>query len=160
MSDPRFPVVGKWSRAGQLDDCRSGQCIGEENATTGVPTGWVGGYCVSNCILPPGYNNNDFFAGDALPNGGCPGDAVCIPADFSQTAQRDLGRCYAQCEADGDCREGYTCLKDINLASGGVSSYSNGLCLPGNCDMDGCPSGYRCQTVTDSSGRQRAVCGR
>lgn len=141
------------------DDCRSGQCFVDENAA-GQPTGWAEGYCVSNCILPPGYNNNDFFAGDAFPNGGCPGDAICLPADFSQTAQRDLGRCYDQCVTDGDCRTGYACLKDIQLASGGTSSYSNGLCVPGDCRMTGCPTGYTCQTVTTTSGTTRNVCGR
>ena len=140
-----------------MDACRSGQCIPEVN-DGGDPTGWVGGYCVSNCILPPGYNNNDFFAGDAFPNGGCPGDAVCLPADFSQTAQRDLGRCYAQCDGDGDCRGGYVCLKEIGLASGGVSTYSNGLCVPGNCETDGCPSGYTCEPIPDGRGGTRFVC--
>lgn len=141
------------------EDCRSGQCFVDQNAA-GQPTGWAEGYCVSNCILPVGYNNSSFFAGDAFPNGGCPGDAICLPADFSKTAQGDLGRCYDQCVADGDCRTGYTCLQDIQLASGATSSYSNGLCVPGDCSDTGCPSGYTCQTVTTTSGATRNVCGR
>ena len=139
--------------------CRSGQCVVEVSATA-VPSGWVGGYCVSNCILPLGYNNSDFFMGDALPNGGCPGDAVCLPADFAKTAEGDLGRCYAQCTGDVDCRDGYTCLQDIDLASGAVSTYSNGLCVPGNCTMDGCPTGYTCTMVTGTDGSTRSVCAR
>jgi len=141
------------------DACRSGQCIAEESEG-GNPTGWIAGYCVSNCILPLGYNNSDFFAGDALPNGGCPGDAICWPADTASTAQRDLGRCFDQCTADGDCREGYTCLQEIGLGGGGTSTYSNGLCVPGNCSADGCPSGYTCQPVPDGRGGTRNVCGR
>lgn len=141
------------------DGCRSGQCIPEENEA-GQPSGWVGGYCVSNCILPTGYNTNDFFAGDAFPNGGCPGDAVCIPADFSQTAVGDLGRCYDQCLLDTDCREGFRCLQEINLQSGGVRMFSNGLCLPWDCQANGCPSGYTCQMVTTADGATRSVCGR
>lgn len=141
------------------EDCRSGQCVQEENAS-GQPTGWVQGYCVSNCILPVGYNNSTFFMGDAFPNGGCPGDAICLPADFSKTAQSDLGRCYDQCTADSDCRPGFGCLQDIQLAGGGTSSYSNGLCVPGDCRTGGCPDGYSCQTVTDTSGNASNVCGR
>lgn len=137
------------------DDCRSGQCAPEVNEE-GVPTGWVGGYCVGNCILPSGFNNNDFFAGDALPQATCPGDAVCLPANGQ--ARGDLGRCYDQCAADGDCREGYTCLMEISLASGGVSTYPNGLCVPDDCSMTGCPNGYDCVTVTGSDGRPRNVC--
>lgn len=141
---------------GSPDDCRSGQCVTEVN-DAGVPTGWVGGYCAGNCILPSGFNNNDFFAGDALPQGTCPGDAVCLPAGDGQ-ARGDLGRCYDQCAADGDCRPGYTCLTEIGLASGAVSVYTNGLCVPDDCGAAGCPSGYTCVSVTGSDGRPRNVC--
>ena len=140
------------------DACRSGQCLAEQGSD-GTPTGWIGGYCVSNCILPTGFNNNDFFAGPALPNGGCPA-GVCLPAVGGNNSVRDLGRCYVECVSDGDCRGGYTCLKDISLSSGGTSSYSNGLCVPANCEREGCPTGYTCQMVTDSGGRTRSVCGR
>lgn len=137
------------------DGCRSGQCIGEENAG-GQPTGWVGGYCVGNCVLPLGYNNSTVFDGDTLPAGGCPGDAICLPADFGHGAQFDLGRCYDQCATDTDCsREGYVCLTQL-----GDFSFTNGLCVPGNCDMDGCPAGYRCQAIPDGQGGTRNVCGR
>ena len=152
------PAEGSVTGEGCADaeGCRSGSCVPEVNEM-GAPTGWVGGYCVGSCVLPSGFNNNDFFAGDALPAGSCEGEAVCIPAGDGQS-RGDLGRCYASCAGDGDCREGYTCLQEFQLASGGTSSYSNGICVPGNCQMDGCPSGYSCVTVTGSDGNPRAVC--
>ncbi|HJL18751.1 MAG TPA: hypothetical protein RMH99_24025 [Sandaracinaceae bacterium LLY-WYZ-13_1] len=140
----------------ESEDCRSEQCIAELNES-GVPTGWVGGYCVGNCVLPSGFNNNDFYAGDELPPGTCPGEAICIPAGNGQS-RGDLGRCYHGCEADADCRDGYSCLREFNLASGGVASYPNGICVPGSCASDGCPTGYECVNVTGSDGMTRAVC--
>ncbi|RZO52757.1 MAG: hypothetical protein EVA89_30965 [Sandaracinaceae bacterium] len=138
------------------DACRSGECVPEVNEMD-VPTGWVGGYCVANCVLPRGFNNNTFYGGDELPSGTCQGDAICIPSGNGQS-MGDLGRCYGACTADTDCRGGYTCLKDFQLASGGVSSYPNGICVPGNCSADGCPTGYVCVNVTGSDGSPRPVC--
>jgi len=141
------------------DACRSGQCQPEEDAA-GLPTGWVGGYCLSTCILPRGYNPNSFYDGDAFPNGGCPGTAVCLPADFANTAMRDLGRCYSECVEDTDCRGGYTCLKEFALSSGGTSVYSNGICVPHDCATEGCPDGYTCQTVERPGQMPVRRCGR
>jgi hypothetical protein len=137
-------------------DCRSGQCATEIDPN-GVPTGWVQGYCIGNCIIPPGFNSNNFFSGDMLPQGTCPGDAVCLPGQGQ--ANGDLGTCYDQCMSDADCRDGYGCLQDIQLASGGAASYPNGLCVPKACNpaADDCPSGYECVTVNDANGA-RQVC--
>jgi hypothetical protein len=122
-----------------------------------VPTGWVGGYCIANCVLPPGFNNNDFYTGDALPQATCAGDAVCLPAQGQ--SRGDLGTCYDQCTSDDDCRDGYGCLKDIQLASGGVSSYSNGVCVPKACSAaEPCPAGYTCVSVQGADGQPRNVC--
>ena len=71
----------------------------------------------------------------------------------------DLGTCYHQCMADSDCRDGYACLKDIALSSGGAARYPNGACIPINCSASSpCPSGYQCVTVTNSSGQGQNVC--
>ncbi len=52
-----------------------------------------GGYCtVPNC--DPGQ---------------CPEESVCVIFD------RDTSFCMAFCEADADCREGYTCRMDNNF---------------------------------------------
>ncbi len=148
---PTGAVTGETCAA--PEDCQSGQCIPEVN-DAGVPTGWVGGYCTGNCILPPGFNSSEFFSGDALPQGTCAGDAVCLPAEGN--ARGDLGTCYDQCMGPGDCRPGYTCLQRIPLQMG-ASVYSNGLCVPDDCARTPCPSGYQCVTVQESSG-PRNVC--
>lgn len=151
-SPPTGAVTGE--PCAEADDCQSGQCVAEVNAA-GVPTGWVGGYCVGNCILPAGYNTSEFFSGDALPQGTCAGDAVCLPAEGY--ARGDLGTCYDQCQSAGDCRPGYTCLMEIALTGGGFSSYENGLCIPADCARTPCPGGYDCVTVNTASG-PRNVC--
>jgi hypothetical protein len=109
------------------EDCLSGQCIGEVDAS-GAPTGWNGGYCAANCILPAGYSNSQFWVDSVLPQSTCVGDAVCLPSNSN--SRGDLGTCYDACTGDGDCRAGYTCLKDIQLGNGTVRNYENGLCVP------------------------------
>ncbi len=139
-------------------DCRSEQCL-LERSTAGTPTGWNGGYCYGPCILPNGYNTNTFFDGTALPQGTCPEGDVCF-VNGSYT-RGDLGACLHGCATDADCRgaEGYSCLKDFDLPSGGTSSYTNGVCLPIDCNVDDCPTGYMCQSVATASGT-RYVCER
>jgi len=96
------PNGGPCSSDGQ---CASGECF--EGGSSTQPTGWVDGTCVGNCILPSGFNNNDFFAGDALPPGTCPGEnPVCIPRGQAQSRQ-DLGLCLQGCSTASDCRQGY-----------------------------------------------------
>lgn len=134
-------------------DCLTGICLQE--TSSGAPTGNNGGYCISYCVLPPGYNGNDLFAGDTLPTGSCTGDAVCFPAIAGQ-AEGDLGACYDGCTVDSDCRrdEGYFCFRTFGLQSGDSKTFMNGVCYPiTNCDAAGCPAGYGC----DVSG-SRAVC--
>lgn len=135
-------------------DCLTGICLAATTAS-GAPTGNNGGYCISYCVLPAGYNGSDLYAGDTLPNGPCVGDAVCFPAISSQ-AEGDLGACYDGCVADTDCRqdEGYFCFRTFALQSGASKTFTNGICYPlTNCDTDGCPTGYTC-TVSGT----RSVC--
>lgn len=139
------------------DACRSGSCAVEINQA-GDPTGFLGGYCVGNCILPAGYNTNTFYDGDALPNAGCPDDGVCLPRSFGAASQFDLGTCYGQCMGDGDCRPGYTCRQEFS-AGGGNFTYTNGICLPINCATTACPTGYECVTLNPGTDNERNVCG-
>lgn len=150
------PPVGAVTGEGcaRAEDCQSGRCVGELDAA-GVPSGWVGGYCVGNCVLPPGYNTSEFFSGSELPSGSCAGDAVCLPNE--SYARGDLGTCYDQCRSADDCRAGYTCLQRIQLSQDRASFYENGLCVPADCARTPCPSGYECVTVSGANGPQN-VC--
>ena len=102
--------------------CRSNFCVSETD-------GWPGGSCISGCILPAGYNNTSFFAGDALPAGDCPGQALCLPL-LGSFSRGDFGACVLACDANTDCRTGYICRKSFE-GSGGVSNFNNGVCWPG-----------------------------
>jgi hypothetical protein len=106
-------------------DCATGLCLG------GPGSSLEGGYCVSYCILPAGYNSNDLFAGDTLPSGACGDDAVCFPAINTQ-AEGDLGACFDGCQTNADCRvgEGYECRRTFGLSSGDSKTFMNGVCLP------------------------------
>lgn len=130
-------------------DCLSDNCIPPYE--TGF-TGWADGYCVGYCILPMGYNTNTFYSGETLPQGTCSGDAVCWP-NGSYT-RGDLGICLDGCTTDADCRQdaGYYCLESINLPSGSVSSYTNGVCLPMDCSSSACPEGFTCRMLRTASG--------
>lgn len=130
-------------------DCRSGLCQADVN-TQAQPTGWVNGYCLGYCILPPGYNTNTFYEGDALPTGSCPDESVCFPASFGAASQRDLGFCLDQCASDGECREGYFCRQDFAIGMS-VASFTNGVCWPADCTTNGCPAGYECTMTGDSA---------
>ncbi len=104
--------------------CASGACIPEAN-------GFTGGYCIANCVLPPGWNTNTFFDGASLPSGGCADSAICFPN--GSFAARDLGVCLHQCASADDCRDGYECRQSFQLQQGGPSfTYDNGVCLPPN----------------------------
>lgn len=39
--------------------------------------------------------------------GECPSESVCVEFDNGQSY------CMASCESDGDCRDGYVCVKDV-----------------------------------------------
>lgn len=136
-------------------DCRSNDCIQEVSAA-GNPSGFVGGYCALLCILPPGYNANSLYAGSSLPPGTCPSGGICFPnGGFSEG---DPGLCLDECSAAGDCRAGLECAKDFPLASGATAHFDNGVCLPIDCQVDTCPTGYSCQHFL-SGGRQVYRCG-
>jgi len=137
------------------DGCRSGNCI--QGYDMGTPTGWTDGYCIGNCILPVGYNTNTFYrmgdGSEELPQAGCPDTDVCYPGYGSYT-RGDIGVCLQECSTDADCRAmaGYTCRKEFPLASGGTSTYTNGVCFPINCRDTPCPDGMTCRSIPTSRG--------
>lgn len=131
--------------------CRSGVCRQASEGTNF--TGFVNGYCQSLCRIPTGYNTSDFFTGDTLPTGTCPGDAICIPAGNYGTG--DLGVCLDACDGNADCRSGYECLKTF-----GTHTFNNGYCSPIDCNAGGatCPMGT-CHLFQDSAGNVYGRCG-
>ncbi|MDQ3031401.1 MAG: hypothetical protein M3Y87_03220 [Myxococcota bacterium] len=135
--------------------CLSGLCI-EEVDDDGAPTGYLGGTCVSNCILPSGYNTSTFFGGTMLPRGDCVGNAVCFPT--SSLSEGDLGVCQQACAGDGDCRPGLQCASSFNTSSGRPASFDNGVCLPIDCSRAACPSGSRCVGVPRADGSVSNIC--
>lgn len=105
-------------------DCASEQCVPAAN-------GWPGGYCISDCILPSGWNSNNLYNGDRLPPGSCAGDAICFPVSLASASRQDRGICYDSCENGADCRDGYTCQRSYQLRQGGPTyTFDNGRCVP------------------------------
>lgn len=139
------------------DMCASGFCIPEVGRTSGQPTSYTEGYCVSNCVLPPGFNTNNFYAGSELPVGGsCPDGLICMPINGS-VARRDLGLCLNACYEDADCRdEHYFCKRSWGFRSN--TMFENGACSPRDCRTAPCPSGHRCVTLTFDDGSTSGRC--
>jgi hypothetical protein len=109
------------------NDCRSGTCFPE--TTTAGPTGYIGGYCVSNGRVP----SSSALTGTTLPQSTCPDGSAILP-DTGQV-EGDVGTCYKTCATTQDCRAGYACTL--------------GICTPEDCSAAGntCPSGYSCLTL-------------
>lgn len=139
---------------GSDDACRSGICI--EQISNGQPTGYLGGTCVSNCILPTGYNSSTFFGGTLLPRGDCVGEAICFPT--TSLSEGDLGVCQQACRSAADCRPGLQCASSFNTSSGTPASFDNGVCMPIDCSRTACPSGSTCARVPRADGSFSNVC--
>lgn len=130
--------------------CRSGFCIEETRGATA--NGFLGGMCVGNCVLPPGYNSSNFFIEDTLPSGTCPDEDICFPN--GSLTQREAGLCLDACLASTDCRPGYECTKDFQ-----GKTFTNGVCLPIDCAVEDCPAGSTCQSIRRSDGSVVNNCG-
>ena len=141
--------------------CRSGLCQADwspDSRGNRFYTGWNGGYCISRCILPQGYNSSTFW-GEAgmtvpLPQGTCPTGGICLPGN--SYARGDLGTCYKGCTTNDDCRpmEGYQCQRQIQLTQTTTRRFANGFCVPVNClnTATPCPSGLTCRRNANGSG--------
>ena len=104
------------------EDCR-GWCISEADFN------WPEGSCVSNCILPSGWNTNTFYEGTVLPSGSCPDADICYPN--GSFAEGDMGLCIDACTSSDECRDGYTCRQSFQLQEGGMTfTFENGVCWP------------------------------
>lgn len=154
--------------------CRSNLCRADFNPDSrGNPyySGWNGGYCISRCILPQGFNTSAFWGPVGmtvdLPQATCPSGGICIPgggfawgnlglAVYGSYARDDLGVCMQGCQSNADCRgsDGYVCQKTIQFSQTGSRRYSNGFCFPVNCMnmATPCPTSLTCRRNTDGSG--------
>lgn len=147
--------------------CQSGLCnpqIVRDSAGNPVQTGDNGGYCISRCILPSGYNSSTLWNEPELPQSNCAAGGVCFPARYY--AEGDLGICLPGCNSDSDCRvsEGYGCRRTFRVSATRTRTFTRGYCAPIDCVMpsadagapaDGgvnrnCPTGYSCVTLTRS----------
>lgn len=160
----RCAAAGTVAEGGAIGDpcntnemCASGFCIPPVSRQNGAPTGYTQGYCVSYCVLPPGFNTNTFYSGDSLPvDGECLGDSICMPINGS-VARRDVGICLDGCLADEDCRdEHYFC--DHTWGFQRNSTFDNGVCQARDCTTAPCPSGERCVAVPLSDGSRANRC--
>ena len=132
--------------------CQSSLCnpqIVRDSMGAPFQTGSNGGYCLSRCILPQGYNSSDIWSGMDLPRSNCPEGGVCF---ISRTyAEGDIGTCLPSCMQDSDCRasEGYFCRKTFQLSATRSRTFNTGFCTPINCAATTgtrtCPTGYTCR---------------
>lgn len=111
-------VVG--GTCSQDADCEHGRCIIGESVT-GVR--YPGGYCSGSCM-----SSED-----------CGEEAVC-----SQWFRGRPGTCYARCENDDGCRDGYRCR--VSATSG------LGMCMPGLKALADGVVGETCSSDEDCGG--------
>ncbi len=137
--------------------CRSERCLAESASDSmGRPTysGWNGGTCFSQCILPSMYNSSTFWPEPMLPRGNCPERSICVPN--GSLAEGDLGICLLECRQDSECRrnQGYFCRKSFQLSATRTARFENGYCVPINCRAAGmtCPTGFTCRMNSATSG--------
>jgi hypothetical protein len=131
-------------------ECRGGECLLDTDYPSQMPTGFLGGMCVSYGVVP---SPSAYRAGAPLPQGSCP-DGSAVPPTSAGAAYGDLGLCLPTCASPSDCRAGYTCT---HLEGGGM--LANGLCLPIDCSTGApCPTGTACSSSSGWLGHP--VCAR
>jgi hypothetical protein len=139
-----FINVGATNQTGQpcttLVSCAfpptNGYCLTETDST-GVATGFIGGYCSSSClgVLFTSPNPDSF----------CGSGARCLVDGMDTSGNPNSANCYSLCPSPGSgqssCRSSYLCLP-VSLPDGGQDS--QGVCyIP--CQFAGCATGTTCQ---------------
>lgn len=130
--------------------CRSQLCNPEWNPDSRgnrFYTGYNGGYCISRCILPAGYNSSNLWGEMLLPQANCPTGGICFPE--RSYSRGDPGVCLRGCMTNADCRasEGYYCRKRFQVTQTMFRTFQNGFCTPVNCvdPATPCPTGFTCR---------------
>ncbi|MEI8255920.1 MAG: hypothetical protein WCJ30_09620 [Deltaproteobacteria bacterium] len=132
-------------------DCKGGRCVTEIDGTTGAPTGWIGGYCLSFA------RQSEITQGQPVPQSNCPPGAGVVPLDGQYSGDRST--CFAVCDETHLCRVGYQC--DLLTPSSGTGDFfSNGICLPVDCARTGmtCPAGYHCEVPPSDAALPPGIC--
>jgi hypothetical protein len=134
-------------------DCRGGRCILENDPMNG-PSGFIGGYCISFGYRPA---DSAYAMGQPIPQGNCPMGSGPFP--FSDTMVSDGTACLATCDTSHPCRAGYTC-DHLQSTMTHMPFFTNGFCLPVDCNMTGmsCPSGYHCVTQPSDAAMPPGQC--
>ncbi|MBI5514938.1 MAG: hypothetical protein HY909_14275 [Deltaproteobacteria bacterium] len=127
------------------NECRSNRCI-EELSSAGAPTGNLGGYCTSRCVIP----EDEAYTAPMLPQADCPMGSVCTRDSTAMAGS--IGTCRKACMENGDCRPGYICSHPSRGTDAGVTV--NGFCVAMNCrfGMQRCPPEAECLTTRTSGG--------
>jgi hypothetical protein len=126
-------------------ECRSNRCF-EELSSAGAPTGNLGGYCYSRCVIP----EDEAYTLPMLPQADCPMGSLCTRDSTSVAGS--IGTCRKACMENGDCRPGYICSHPSRGRDAGVTV--NGFCVAMNCrfGMQRCPPESVCLTTRTSGG--------
>ena len=121
-----------------------------------MTSGWIGGYCLSFGRVP---SNSTYMVGAPIPQGSCPAGAGVVP--LGGELEGDEGPCLKTCDSVSDCRPGYQCDHFLS-GMGGGPFFSNGVCMPVDCNVAGmtCPAGYACVVPPSDAAAPAGLCGR
>ena len=144
------------------DACKSGICITEISDTDRMPTGYLGGMCISFGRHP---GNAAIQPDRPLPQSTCPAGSVAIPSE-SGSNEGDSAVCFKGCTTNSGCRAGYECDR---LLFSGTMQPTTGICSPINCmaapyatmTNAGCPAATVCRRrMVSGSTTVTGVCAR
>ncbi len=102
------------------------------------PTGYIGGQCFSQCVLPEGSATWPEVWRQVT----CPDGSLCVPESGERHGH--IAPCMPRCVRDADCRAGYACRHPLDTDP----ATNDGVCDLINCNdgLHDCPAGYTCDT--------------
>ncbi|MBS2029641.1 MAG: matrixin family metalloprotease [Deltaproteobacteria bacterium] len=119
-------------------DCPTGDFCIPASDSSGHSTGWPGGYCAAPCGAGQDANRP------------CGAGATCVIAGAEGQAY-----CLQNCDAQGGCRQGYTCVVKPD-----ASHTEQQVCAPGCASDSDCAVGERCTggACVDPNGGSTGSC--